>query len=381
MRVQSFEIQVADSELDDLKKRLIQTRWPDEIHGADWSYGTNMAYLRELVDYWSKSFDWRAQERVLNSFSHFKAEVDGLDIHFIHERGKGPNPMPLVVTHGWPSTFCEMLKIIPMLTDPERYGGDPRDSFDVVVPSLPGYGFSDKPEEPGMNTEVIASMWVKLMEGLGYSSFAAQGGDIGASVTGRLGFDHPEKLIGIHLTMVAGVPYQGEGATPISDAERAMLAARELWVQEEGGYGHMHGTKPQTLAYSLNDSPAGLAGWIVEKFRAWSDCNGDVESRFTKDELLTNITIYWLTQTINSSMRLYYEGRRAPWNFGLNDKVKAPCGIARFKGEVNKPLREWVSRHYDVRRFTEIHSGGHFAAEEEPGLLVEDVRAFFRTFR
>ena len=306
MAVEPFKIAISDQVLDDLKQRLANTRWPDEVLDSGWDYGSNLAYIKELVEYWRTSFDWRAQEVQLNKFNQFKSVVDELNIHFIHERGTGPSPMPLVITHGWPSTFFEMSKIVPLLADPRSNGGDPADSFDVVAPSLPGFGFSDRPAERGMQVLKVADMWAKLMtENLGYSRFAAVGGDIGAGVTSRLGFAHPDKLTGIHLTSVTRpTPYLGPGSRPLSEAERAHSTQRENWQQAEGGYAHIQGTKPQTLAYGLNDSPAGLAAWIVEKYRTWSDCHGDVESRFTKDELLTTITIYWVTQTISSSTRM-----------------------------------------------------------------------------
>ena len=316
MEVKDFKIEVDDKVLDDLRRRLENVRWPDQIPNSGWDYGSNLDYLKELVEYWRTGFDWRAQERLLNSFSQFKSRVDGLDVHFVHERGTGPNPMPLVITHGWPSTFFAMSKILPLLSDPGSHGGDPADSFDVVAPSLPGFGFSDRPAEPGMQVLKVADMWAKLMtENLGYPRFAAHGGDIGAGVTSRLGYAHAGSLTGIHLTSITRpAPYLGPGSKPLTGAEQALVDQRERWQQAEGAYAHMHGTKPQTLSYGHNDSPVGLAGWIVEKYRTWSDCHGDVESRFTKDELLTTVTIYWVTQTIGSSTRMYYENQRSLWS-------------------------------------------------------------------
>ena len=383
MAVEPFKIAISDQVLDDLKQRLANTRWPDEVLDSGWDYGSNLAYIKELVEYWRTSFDWRAQEVQLNKFNQFKSVVDELNIHFIHERGTGPSPMPLVITHGWPSTFFEMSKIVPLLADPKSNGGDPADSFDVVAPSLPGFGFSDRPAQRGMQVLKVADMWAKLMtENLGYPRFAAVGGDIGAGVTSRLGFAHPDKLTGIHLTSVTRpTPYLGPGSRPLSEAERAHSTQRENWQQAEGGYAHIQGTKPQTLAYGLNDSPAGLAAWIVEKYRTWSDCHGDVESRFTKDELLTTITIYWVTQTISSSTRMYLENQTHTWSMGAEERVKAPAGMAMFPQEIAKPPREWAERSYDVRRWTEMPSGGHFAALEEPALLAGEVREFFRPLR
>ena len=383
MDVRPFTIAVEDSVLEDLQQRLADTRWPDEIPNTGWDYGSNLAYLKELVEHWRTKFDWRAQEAKLNAFSHFKSEVDGLDIHFIHEKGKGPNPIPLVITHGWPSCFFEMTKIIPLLADPASHGGDADDSFDVVAPSLPGFGFSDHAQDRGMEVQRVAGMWNKLMtENLGYPKFAAQGGDIGSGVTARLGYAHADTLYGIHLTSITRpTPYMGPGSRPVTDAEQALITQRDKWFADEGGYNHIQGTKPQTLAYGLNDSPAGLAAWIVEKYRTWSDCGGDVEKSYTKDELLTIVTIYWVTQTISSSTRMYYENQKSLWTMNKDEKVPAPAGMAMFPQEISKPPKEWGERSYDVRRWTEMTSGGHFAALEEPQLLAEEVRAFFRGFR
>ena len=383
MKIEPFKIAVPEATLEDLMRRLDRTRWPDEIPGSGWDYGSNLAYVKELVDYWRTSFDWRAQEEALNRMPQFMANVGGSDIHFVHEKGKGPNPMPLVVTHGWPGSFWEMQKILPMLTDPASHGGDAADAFDVVLPSLPGYGFSGRPQQPGMHVFNVADLWAELMtEGLGYPRFAAQGGDWGAAVTSRFGFSHPDKLVGIHITLIVGSPsLRDPESRPLSEAEQEFVSEQRCWRQDEGGYAHIQGTKPQTLAYGLNDSPAGLAAWIVEKFRSWSDCDGDVEKRFTKDELLTNITIYWVTQTINSSTRFYYEFSYNPWRFGPGERVNVPCAIALFPEEINSPPREWVERTHNVQRWTEMPRGGHFSAAEEPQLLAEDIRAFFRHLR
>ena len=383
MEVKPFTIAVENSVLDDLRQRLADTRWPDEIPNTGWDYGSNLTYIKELVDYWRTDFDWRAQEAELNAFNHFKSEVDGLDIHFIHEKGKGPNPIPLIITHGWPSCFFEMTKIIPLLADPASHRGDAADSFDVVAPSLPGFGFSDHAQDRGMEVQRVAGMWNKLMtQNLGYPKFGAQGGDIGSGVTARLGFAHSDTLYGIHLTSITRpTPYLGPGSKPVTDAEQALITQRDKWFQDEGGYNHIQGTKPQTLAYGLNDSPVGLAAWIVEKYRTWSDCGGDVEKSYTKDELLTIVTIYWVTQTISSSTRMYFENQKHLWTMEKDQKVPTPAGMAMFPQEISKPPREWGERSYDVRRWTEMANGGHFAALEEPQLLAEEVRAFFRDFR
>jgi pimeloyl-ACP methyl ester carboxylesterase len=383
MAVEPFKIEVSDSDLDDLRARLERTRWPDELPGTGWDYGSNLDYIKELVDYWRTKFDWRAQEQLINSFSHFKTDVDGLGIHFIHEKGKGPNPMPLIVTHGWPGTFFEMHKIISLLSDPASHGGDADDAFDIVVPSMPGYGFSDHPAERGLDVLYVGELWAKLMSNnLGYQRFGAQGGDWGASVTAKLGFSHPDKIIGIHSTSVTRpTPYLGPGTRELSEAEKSTIQHRTDWQESEGGYAHIQGTKPQTLSYGLNDSPVGLAAWIVEKYRTWSDCGGNVESRFTKDELLTTVTIYWVTQSIGSSAKLYYETNRKPWNLKQGERIEVPCGIASFPGENTVPLREWAERSYNIQHWTDMPSGGHFAALEEPVNLVEDIRKFFRPLR
>ena len=383
MQPEPFQINISDDLLEDLRSRLSTTRWPDELPGVGWDYGSNMDYMKELVDYWLNDFDWREQERLINSFSHFMATVAGLGIHFIHERGRGPDPMPLVITHGWPGTFFEMYKLIPLLVDPASHGGDPRDSFDVVAPSLPGFGFSDHATEPGMEVARTAVLWEELMtQVLGYPRFAAHGGDIGAGVTSQLGYGRADSMIGIHLTSITRpIPYLGEGARTLTEAEKTHVSEREEWQQAEGGYAHIQGTKPQTLSYGLNDSPAGLAAWIVEKYRTWSDCDGDVERRFTKDELLTTITIYWATETISSSTRMYKENQSYTWTMERDENVPVPTGVAAFPFELSRPPKEWGERSYNLQRWTPMPRGGHFAALEEPQLLAEDIREFFRPLR
>ncbi len=383
MQPEPFHVNISDDLLEDLRRRLRATRWPDELDGVGWDYGSTVDYMKELVDYWLNDFDWRAQESLINSFSHYKATVGDLGIHFIHERGQGPDPMPLVITHGWPGTFFEMYKLIPLLTDPASHGGDAGDSFDVVAPSLPGFGFSDHPTRPGIEVAKTAALWVDLMtDVLGYPRFASHGGDIGAGVTANLGYGHADSMIGIHLTSITRpMPYLGEGAAPLTEAEKAHMHQREEWQQNEGAYAHMQGTKPQTLSYGLSDSPVGLASWIVEKYRTWSDCDGDVETRFTKDELLTTITIYWATATIGSSTRMYKENQRYTWTMERDEKIQAPTGVAAFPFELSRPPREWGERSYNLQHWTPMPRGGHFAALEEPQLLAEDIREFFRSMR
>ena len=379
--MEPFKINVEESVLIDLKQRLANTRWPGEITDSSWQYGSNLAYVKELCDYWLNEFDWRAQEQRINSFSNFVASVSGLNVHFIYEKGKGPNSIPLIITHGWPSTFAEMVDIIPMLTDPASHGGNESDSFDVIVPSMPGYGFSEKPCSPGVNPRVIAQMWVDLMtETLGYEKFVAQGGDWGAAITTALGTNHSDSVDSIHLTMSSTGTDVPEGVQLSAD-EKKFLQHRAWWQEEEGAYGHIQRTRPQTLTYGLTDSPAGLAAWIVEKWRVWSDCGGDIESRFTKDQLLTHLTIYWVTQTIESSIRLYYESGKMEPVLPFGQKAKVPTSYAFFPVEISYPPREWLERFFDLKRYTKMTSGGHFAATEEPQLLVQDIRDSFRFLR
>jgi pimeloyl-ACP methyl ester carboxylesterase len=380
MSIQSFKIAIPQATLDDLRERLAHTRWPDEVEGAGWDYGTNLGYLKELVDYWQHEFDWRKQEAKLNQFAQFRAEIDGRGIHFIHERGKGPNPLPIIIFHGWPDSFYRMHKIIPLLTDPASYGGDPVDSFDVIVPSLPGFGFSDRPRERGWRTAEANELWARLMtDVLGYRLYGAAGGDGGSPISQFLALSHPESVVGIHLTDIGYHNTMNANYANPSEAEKRYLGAGQQGFFQEGGYIMIQSTKPQTLAYGLNDSPVGLASWIVEKFRAWSDCGGDVERSYTKDELLTNITIYWVTETINSSIRGYYEESHTP-SLKPGQRIDVPAGLALFPKD-NPPPRELAERSLRVERWTEMPRGGHFPALEEPELLAEDLRAFFRPLR
>jgi microsomal epoxide hydrolase len=380
MHIPSFTIDIPQATLDDVQVRLGRTRWPDEIEGAEWDFGTNLGYLKSLVDYWQHEFDWRAQEAKLNQFAQFRTEIDGLGIHFMYERGKGPNPTPLILTHGWPDSFYRMHKILPLLTDPAQYGGSPSDSFDVIVPSLPGFGFSDRPHQH-VTMAQTAELWARLMRDvLGYQRYAAAGGDFGSGITQLLALAHPESVIGIHVTDLGFYTLQS-GQPDLSDAERRYLGVQQGWFFQEGAYGMIQGSKPQSLAYGLNDSPVGLAGWMVEKFRAWSDCAGDVERRFSKDELLTNIMIYWVTQTINSSFGYYWDMNTPKLQPGQH--IEVPAGFARFPKDIPgiDPPRELAERHLRIARWTQMPRGGHFAALEEPTLLAEDMRAFFHDLK
>jgi microsomal epoxide hydrolase len=382
-----FTIDIPQTMLDDLRERLGRARWRDEPFAGEWELGTHPAYLRTLAEYWQDGFDWRAQEAALNRFTHQRVDVEGLGVHFVHERGRGESPLPLILTHGWPDSFVRYLKVIPMLADPERHGGRAEDAFDVVVPSLPGYGFSDKPRKPGF-TFHIGDLWHTLMtDVLGYERFAAAGGDWGSTVTEHLARSHAHSLVGIHLT---DVPFWHLFQPPkdASHAEERFLKRSEAWMKKDGAYALIQGTRPGTLAPGLKDSPTGLAAWIVDKFHAWSDCGGDLENCFTRDELLTNVMVYWVTDTIESSFLPYYDFANAGAMTWMAEAFKkwigsadVPTGFARFPKDISEPPREWAERFFNVERWTEMPRGGHFAAMEEPELFVEDVRAFFRPLR
>lgn len=383
MQVNPFLVSISQDILDDLYDRLKRTRWPDEIEGSGWRYGANLAYMKELAEYWLNEFDWRAQEKKINSFANYRTSIDGLHIHFIHEHGKGTNPIPLLISHGWPSSFVEMLEIIPMLTDPVRYGGSASDSFDVIVPSVPGFGFSDRPLKAGMTRWRVAEMWAKLMDGLGYKKFGLHANDIGAVISGWLALDFPERTIGLHTMMPTFPPPSfDETQPPMTETEKAFKAIVDAWDQEEGGYDAIQRTRPQTLAYGLNDSPVGLMSWIIEKWFAWTDPNGNIEDYFSKDELLTHVTIYWVTQTANSSMRSYFEREHDTRRLKPDQKISVPTGIALSTEAVEHAPREWAQRRYaDIRHWTEFSSGGHFMASESPEILAADIRDFFRQLR
>lgn len=378
--VRPFTIRVSDAVLADLKARLARARFPDALQDG-WTYGTDLRYLKELVAYWRDRFDWREQERRLNRLEQFTTNIDGLTIHFIHRRSKQPNAFPLLVTHGWPGSFVEFTKILDPLTDPVAHGGRPDDAFDVVIPSIPGFAFSDKPREPGYAPARIAAIEAKLMARLGYRRYGAQGGDWGAIISRQIALNDASHVAGLHLNMCTAPPPAGaDPASGLSDAERSRLKARDLFQAEETGYQQIQGTKPQTLGFALHDSPVGLAAWIVEKFRTWCDCDGNPETVFTKDELLTNITLYWVTGTAASSARIYYETRHAAATPVVR-RVEVPTACADFPREVIWAPRRWLEPQYNITRWTSMPRGGHFAAFEQPALFVDDVRAFFRDLR
>jgi microsomal epoxide hydrolase len=380
MSIQPFKINIPQATLDDLRERLARTRWPDEVEGAGWDYGTNVGYLKSLVDYWQHEFDWRKQEAKLNTYTQFRADIDGLNIHFIHERGKGPNPIPLILTHGWPDSFYRMHKIIPMLTDPESFGGNAADSFDVIVPSIPGFGFSDSVRKPGWTVKQTAQLWTSLMRDvLGYQRYAAAGGDGGSPISQLLALNNPTSVIGIHLTDIGFQATMNLDPSSLTPAEQQYLGAMQQRFFQEGGYVMIQSTKPQTLAYGLNDSPIGLAAWIIEKFYGWSDIDGNIEREYTKDELLTNIMIYWVTQTINPSIRSYYEESHAP-SLKPGQRVEVPVAMALFPKDTPPP-RALAERTLRIERWTEMPRGGHFPALEVPELYAGDLQAFFRSLR
>ncbi|MGF6770818.1 pimeloyl-ACP methyl ester carboxylesterase [Paraburkholderia sp. GAS199] len=383
MQTEPFQIAVPDADIDDLRRRLKQTRWAPATPAPAWEQGIDPAWLRELVAYWADQFDWRAAERGLNSQPQYLAEVDGQRVHFVHRRGAGPAPYPLVVTHGWPGSFFEFYGLIDQLCDPAAFGGDPADAFDVVVPSLPGFGLSAAPAQAGMSAFQVADRWAALMRGLGYTRFGAQGGDLGAGVSVALAARHADCVDGIHLNFLPSSyePAEGAAVRPLTPDEARYLQEKNDWAALEGAYAHMHATRPLTLAASLNDSPTGLAAWIAEKFRAWSDCGGDVESVFSKDDLLTNISLYWYTQSIGPAIQMYWENRLQPMRFAEGQRVRPPVGFAHFPKEINHPPRSWLERTFDVTQWTDMPRGGHFAAMEQPQLLAAEIRRFFRPLR
>lgn len=388
MSVHPFQIAIEQGVLDDLQQRLERTHWVDDLDDSGWKYGLSIPYMRELASHWRAQFDWRRQEAALNRFPQFRVELkSGIGVHCIHERGRGPEPFPIVLTHGFPDSIVRFTKLIPLLTDPAAYGGNAADSFDVVAPSLPGYAFSDR-MAAGASVFDIGDMWHELMVGhLGYSQYGAHGGDWGSTVTEFLARDHSGEVLGIHLT---DVPFLHTYQTPDdpSRAEQKYLEAIQKFPQTQGAYALVQGSQPQVAAIGLADSPVGLAAWIVEKFRRWSDCDGELERAFTKDELLTNVMLYWATGTIASSFLPYYDVAHLGALGWMGQKVKqwtgsasVPAAFAMFPKDLSRPPREWAERFFNVQRWTEMSHGGHFAALEVPELLAEDIRAFFRPLR
>jgi pimeloyl-ACP methyl ester carboxylesterase len=374
--IERFRISIDGSVLEDLRDRLVRTRFPDQIAGTGWDYGMPIDYLRDLVGYWRETYDWRAQEERLNGFEHFRTTIDGQSIHFVHTRSAHPDAFPLLITHGWPGSIVEFLDLIPRLIDPEAFGGRAADAFHVIAPSLPGYGFSEPPRTPGWDVPRIAGAFAQLMSRLGYARYFAQGGDWGAQVTTRIGSLDPEHCAAIHVNMPTGS--RPDNGPAVTDEDKADLAVIDRFIRDEAAYAGEQGTKPQTVGAALNDSPAGLLAWIVEKFRAWSDCDGDPENCFTRDQLITNVMLYWVTQTAASSARLYWEERHRP---SKHPYVAVPTGVARYPKEVLPWPRSWIEGQYNVTRWAVMPRGGHFAAMEQPELFAQDLGEFFRTVR
>ncbi|WFU42000.1 epoxide hydrolase [Bradyrhizobium sp. CB82] len=374
--IRPFRIDVGDDILADLKSRLVRTRWPEAELVDDWSQGAPLTWIKEICGYWANEYDWRAREAKLNRFDQFTTEIDGLDIHFIHARSKEPAALPLIITHGWPGSIVEFQKVIAPLVDPAAHGGKPADAFHVICPSLPGFGFSAKPKTTSWGVDRIAATWAKLMERLGYIRYGGQGGDWGSAVTTSLGAQDPAHCAGIHITLANAAPkVEGE---PTAEEKRA-LAGLKHYVDLDSGYAKQQSTRPQTLGYGLTDSPSGQAAWILEKFWAWTDCNGHPENVFTRDELLDNVMLYWATQTATSSARLYWEsfGKRR-----TTPIVKVPTGVAVFPKEIITPVRRWMEPNFhNITHWSEMEKGGHFAAFEQPELFVREVRKFFATVR
>lgn len=378
-----YTIHVSDDVIADLNQRLRATRWPDEI-GSDWQYGTDLGYIKELCRYWVQDFNWRKQELKLNQFNHYKTEIEpGRRLHFIHQRSSHEDALPLIMTHGWPGSIAEFLDIIPMLTEPQNFGGDAKDAFHVICPSIPGYGYSDAPKQTGFDQKQVAIGHIELMNRLGYEKYVVQGGDWGSAISSWHAKLAPTSVSALHLTLVVA-PYPKHKEDPfegVTQAELATLDERKTHMQDGAGYQAIQGTRPQTLGYGLNDSPAGLAAWIVEKFQSWSHHSGNFEDVVNRDELLTNIMIYWTTQTITSSTRLYFESAHVANNLFEHGRIATPTGCAMFPGELYQPPKVWADSFYNIEHWTHPPKGGHFAALEQPQILAEDLRTFFRRFR
>ncbi|MEX2253893.1 MAG: epoxide hydrolase family protein [Acidimicrobiia bacterium] len=377
--IEPFAIDVDDGVLSDLRERLRRARFPAQIPDAAWDYGTEREYLKQLVAYWAEAYDWHARQARMNAFDHFRTEIDGTGVHFLHVRSPVEGAVPLVLTHGWPGSFVEFLDVIGPLSDPEAHGGDAADAFHVVVPSLPGYAFSGPTTERGWHPGRVARAWAQLMAALGYERYVAQGGDWGSFVTTQLAVADPEHCIGIHVNMAPPIPMTED----ITAEERECLDGMTAYNEHDSGYFKEQSTKPQTIGYALDDSPVGLAAWIVEKFRTWSDCDGDVERSFTKDQLLDNLMVYWVTATAHSSARMYYEFDQGLKSGALDVLARPtqPVGYTRYPKEIMKTSRRWAEAQFPIAYFADMDRGGHFAAFECPELFVPDVRECFRPLR
>lgn len=374
-RIHPFTLAVGQPALDDLRNRLQRVRWPDEAPEAPWAYGTSVGFMRELVAHWIDCYDWRATEAGLNAWPQFVTRLDDVDVHFLHVPGKGPDPKPLLLSHGWPGSILEFMKLIPLLTDPAAHGGDARDAFTVVVPSLPGYTLSFRENQPRKALPAIGDLFDRLMQRLGHTRYAAQGGDWGSFVTAWLGANRPEHLRGIHLNLMPLRRDAAMFANPTAE-EKRYLGELDLFLREETGYQAIQGTRPQTLAFALSDSPVGLAAWLVEKYRAWTDCDGDPRNALSFDEMLGNICLYWFTNCIGSSFWPYYARLHGKWP--VDGRVEVPTGYCEFPREILRPPRAAAERVFNIRRWTVMQRGGHFAALEQPEALAGEIRAFFR---
>ena len=374
-----FTLHVPDADIADLRERLARARWPDAAPGDPWAFGTSVDYLRELVAYWRDGFDWRAQEAKLNAYPQFKVAKPDIDLHWLHVPGKGPNPTPLLLMHGWPGSVFEFVDFIPRLTDPAAFGGDPADAFTIVAPSLPGYGLSFRPGQARYGVEEIGACMGGLMSDLGYARFGVQGGDWGGITAAYMAAVMPERMIGAHVNLLA-VPRDAKAAAdPVYGDFHAQL---KHWLDEETGYQWIQGTKPQTLSFALTDSPVGLAAWIVEKFHSWTDCGGEVERALTRDQMLADISFYWFTGAIGSSFYPYYFRKRRGWPVSPERPATAPIGYAEFPREMVRPPRAFAEATFpNLRRWTIFDKGGHFAAMEQPEALARDVQTFFRDLR
>lgn len=371
--IQPFVANIPQQVLDDLRIRINNTRWTDEITDSGWSYGANLSYIKELANYWVGTFDWRKIEREINAYPNFIADIDGYKIHFLHVKGRGKKTIPLIITHGWPGSFIEIMKLIPLLTNDDAF------SFDLVIPSIIGFGFSGRVTQPGCNSAFVADLWHRLMEKLGYKNYGAQGGDIGSGISAWLSLKHPESIIGLHLNYIPGSykPFIKEGEQ-LKEEVKAFQKYAANWSSKEGAYSQQQSSKPITLAYGLNDSPVGLCAWIIEKFNSWSDNKGNIENVFSKSELLANVTLYWVTETVHSSIRMYTENSKHPLIFGEKDFVKVPVAFIKFPKELPTPPRSYIEKGFNIKRWTEMTEGGHFAAMEQPDLLAKDIKDFFK---
>jgi pimeloyl-ACP methyl ester carboxylesterase len=379
--IQPFSIEIEESVLSDLRYRIRRTAWPDTSYSSGWDYGADSSYLKSLLATWANDFDWRGRERELNRLPQYRCEIDGLKIHFVHERGDGPSPLPIVLTHGFPSSFLEHLRLAELLARPAAHGGRAEDAFDVVVTSLPGYGFSDPPQGPVLE-RTVGDLWYRLMrDGLGYRRFGAHGSDVGTGATMQLALHHPDSVVGIHMSAF----YLDPPPRPWPPAVLDFIEHQQQERAEDVAYSRMQSTRPLTAAYGLTDSPAGLAAWIVDLFRAFSDCGGDIESRFSREDILTNLTIYWATRCIGSAMRGYYDYAHFEPPTPPDARVDVPAGFAVFADSYRagtvRPPRAMAEHQFNVTRWTEMPRGGHFAALEEPELLANEIRKFFRPLR